>query len=292
MIKQKDGFQGEQVVVLPPMLVEMAEKDPLASSLFVTDIGYYPNATNHYRERRRPIDQYVLIYCVDGSGWFQLNGKEYQVAKNQFFILPAGVPHVYGARNSWTIYWVHFRGLHANIFAEDMQTPQSIRPSTNSRIQDRINIFEEIFSTLHSGGGLEDLRYASSLLHHFLASMRYLGQYRRNTGDTDAIDAAVHYMQENIGSRITLEDVRSYIGYSQSHFSSLFKKKTGQSPIAYFNRLKIGYACKLLRETDMKVSQISYKIGIEDSFYFSRMFSKSVGMSPTEYRECSADSPG
>ena len=173
-----------------------------------------------------------------------------------------------------------------------MQTPQSIRPSTNSRIQDRINIFEEIFSTLHSGGGLEDLRYASSLLHHFLASMRYLGQYRRNTGDTDAIDAAVHYMQENIGSRITLEDVRSYIGYSQSHFSSLFKKKTGQSPIAYFNRLKIGYACKLLRETDMKVSQISYKIGIEDSFYFSRMFSKSVGMSPTEYRERSADSPG
>ena len=292
MIKQKDGFQGEQVVVLPPMLVEMAERDPLASSLFVTDIGYYPNATNHYRERRRPIDQYVLIYCIDGSGWFQLNGKEYQVAKNQFFILPAGVPHVYGARNSWTIYWVHFRGLHANIFAEDMQTPQSIRPSTNSRIQDRINIFEEIFSTLHSGGGLEDLRYASSLLHHFLASMRYLGQYRRNTGDTDAIDAAVHYMQENIGSRITLEDVRSYIGYSHSHFSSLFKKKTGQSPIAYFNRLKIGYACKLLRETDMKVSQISYKIGIEDSFYFSRMFSKSVGMSPTEYRERSADSPG
>lgn len=72
MLKQKDGFQGEQSVVLPPMVVEMAERDELASSLFVTDIGYYPNATNHYRERKQAIDQYVLIYCVDGSGWYRL----------------------------------------------------------------------------------------------------------------------------------------------------------------------------------------------------------------------------
>lgn len=74
------------------------------------------------------------------------------------------------------------------------------------------------------------------------------------------------------------------IGYSQSHFSSLFKKKTGESPIAYFNRQKIEYACKLLKETDLKINQICFKIGIEDSFYFSRLFSKTMGMSPTKYR--------
>lgn len=77
MIKQKDGFQGERQVVLPPMIVEMEREDPLASSLYVTDIGYYPNATNHYRARKEPIDQYVLIYCVDGNGFFVLNNREY-----------------------------------------------------------------------------------------------------------------------------------------------------------------------------------------------------------------------
>ena len=76
MIKQKDGFQGQQSVVLPPMVVEIAEKDELVSSLFVTDIGYYPNATNHYRERKLAINQYILIYCVDGSGWYKVKGKE------------------------------------------------------------------------------------------------------------------------------------------------------------------------------------------------------------------------
>jgi transcriptional regulator GlxA family with amidase domain len=142
---------------------------------------------------------------------------------------------------------VHFRGDHAAIFADGMQTPQNINVALNSRIRDRISIFEEILSTLHSGQDIEDLRYASSLLHYFLASMRYLGLYRRAEGTSDTIEAAIHFMQENIENRITLQDVLDYIGYSQSHFSVIFKKKTGESPIAYFNRLKIDYACKLLK---------------------------------------------
>lgn len=292
MIKQKDGFQGERQVVLPPMIVEMEREDPLESSLYVTDIGYYPNATNHYRARKEPIDQYVLIYCVDGNGFFVLNNREYQVEKNQFFILPAGRPHIYGAKEggSWTIYWVHFCGEHAAIYAEGMQTPQNINVAQNSRIRDRINIFEEILSTLHAGESttsvdIEALRYVSSLLHHFLASMRFLGQFRKAIpAGGSIVEAAIHYMQENIENRITLQNVLDYVGYSQSHFSAIFKKSTGESPLAYFNKLKIEYACKLLKETDLRMNQICYKIDIEDPFYFSRLFSKAKGISPTEYR--------
>ena len=292
MVKQKDGFKGEQSVVLPPMVVDIAEHDELASSLFVTDIGYYPNATHHYRKRQKAIDQYILIYCVDGNGWYELNGKEYTVKKNQFFILPAGQPHIYGTNSQWTIYWVHFRGIHASIFAEGMSIPKDINVTLNSRISDRIGIFEEILSTLQLGKDIEDLRYASSLLYHFLASMRYLGQFRRsktiNLENQNVVDAAIHFMQENIGNRIKLEDVVRYVGYSPSHFSKLFRQQKGESPLAYFNRLKIEYACKLLRETDMKINQICYKIGIEDPFYFSRLFSKTVGVSPSEYRRFQA----
>ena len=175
MIGQKDGFQGERSVVLPPMVIELEKSDPLVSSLYVTDIGYYPNAINHYRNRQEPIEQYILIYCVDGNGWYEVEGKEFQVEKNQFFVLPAGKPHSYGAKagEAWTIYWVHFSGTNAPFFAQGVQTPQDISVALNSRIRERINIFEEILATLQESNDIEYLRYASSVLYHFLASMRF-----------------------------------------------------------------------------------------------------------------------
>ena len=263
MIKKKDGFLGERAVILPPMIIEMEENDPLVSSLYITDIGHYPMAEHHHRVRQEAIDQYVLIYCVDGSGWYVLKGQRYEVKRNQYFILPAGTPHEYGATEGerWTIYWVHFRGEHASVYAEGAQKPQEVKAAMNSNISNRNNIFEEILSTLHFGDGIEDLRYASSLLHYYLASLRYLRQYR------------------------SLQDVLDYVGYSSTRFSALFKKETGSSPLAYFNRLKIEYACQMLKTTDMHINQICYKVGIEDSLYFSRMFSKAMGMSPSEYRE-------
>lgn len=300
MIKKKDGFLGERAVILPPMIIEMEENDSLVSSLYITDIGHYPMAEHHHRVRQEAIDQYVLIYCVDGSGWYVLKGQRYEVKRNQYFILPAGMPHEYGATEGerWTIYWVHFRGAHAAVYAEGAQKPQEVKAAMNSNISNRNNIFEEILSTLHFGDGIEDLRYASSLLHYYLASLRYLRQYRstirydashsnkpfHTDKHTGIVDAAIHYMKENVERHLTLQDVLDYVGYSSTRFSALFKKETGASPLAYFNRLKIEYACQMLKTTDMHINQICYKVGIEDSLYFSRMFSKAMGMSPSEYR--------
>ena len=288
MISRKDGFQGERAVVLPPVIVETEEQDDFCEGLFITDIGYYPKAEHHHRVREEGVNQYVLIYCVDGSGFYVVDGKRYEVGRNQYFILPIGKPHEYGATEGhhWTIYWVHFRGKAAHVFAEGAATPQSINVTMQSRISERINIFEEILTTLHLGDGIEDLRYASSLLAHFLASMRYLEQFRRakTEEERDIVEQAIHYMRENIEQHITMDEVLRYVGYSQSHFSTVFKKKTGVSTITYVNRLKIEHACRLLRTTDMKVNQICYKVGIEDALYFSRLFSKIMNMSPTDYR--------
>lgn len=275
-------------MVLPPVIVETEEQDDFCEGLFITDIGYYPKAQHHHRVREEGVNQYVLIYCVDGSGFYVVDGKRYEVGRNQYFILPIGKPHEYGATEGhhWTIYWVHFRGKAAHVFAEGAATPQSINVTMQSRISERINIFEEILTTLHLGDGIEDLRYASSLLAHFLASMRYLEQFRRakTEEERDIVEQAIHYMRENIEQHITMDEVLRYVGYSQSHFSTVFKKKTGVSPITYINRLKIEHACRLLRTTDMKVNQICYKVGIEDALYFSRLFSKIMNMSPTDYR--------
>lgn len=290
MKKRKDGFDGERALVLPASVVQEMENDPLSSVLHVTDIGYYPKAEHHFRIRPEPISQYVFIYCIEGAGWFRAGDEEHRVGKNQYFILPAGVPHAYGSdeKNAWTIYWIHFKGKLAGLFAAGAKGPVDIKPTIYSRIGGRIDLFEEIFHTLEMGYSKDNLLYACSVFHHFLGTLRYLQQYRnavRNVaGETDPVTAAIHFMKENMEKKSSLAEIAAHIGYSPSHFSILFAKRTGYSPMVYWSQLKIQQACRLLDFTDMKINQICYKIGIDDCYYFSRLFRKVMGLSPRQYR--------
>lgn len=288
-MKLKDGFSGERSIVLPKLILDMMEQDPLLSTLRITDIGYYPHAAHHYRERHLPLGQYVFIYCVDGRGHFTVNGKRHDVSPNQYFILPPDKPHSYGADDTdpWTIYWIHFGGTLAMHYAVGAGTPCSVDPGRHSRIENRINLFEEIFNTLNAGFSIENMHYAMSLFHHYLGSLRYLQQYRdaRTPGnENDIVDATIHYLNENIERHLTLDDIASYAGLSPSHLSTVFKQRTGHSAISYFNLLKVRRACSLIDDTTMKLNQICYKLGINDPYYFSRMFTKIMGMSPRAYR--------
>lgn len=290
MIKRKDGFNGEQALILPQAVISDMEKDPVLSMLHITDIGYYPKAKYHFRKRNEPISQFVFIYCTEGSGWFRVDNQEHIITANQYFVLPAGKSHIYGTNENdpWTIYWIHFKGILSSELSGEISHPLDVKPGTHSRINNRNELFEEIFRSLEMGYSHENLLYANAVFHHYLCSLNCLTQYRNavhEAGDnTDTANAAIHYMKENLEKKLTLAEIASHVGYSPSHFSVLFNQRTGFTPLNYFNQLKIRQACNFLDFTDMKVNQICYKIGIDDTYYFSRLFNKIMGMSPRAYR--------
>ena len=76
MLKIKEGFKGERLISLPLFAIEKFKKDELGKELYLTNIGYFPNAEYHYcrREAANSAD-YILIYCVKGEGWLEYNGK-------------------------------------------------------------------------------------------------------------------------------------------------------------------------------------------------------------------------
>ena len=95
-------------------------------------------------------------------------------------------------------------------------------------------------------------------------------------------------MQDHVDKNLTLQDFAGHVNYSPSHYSLKFKNETGFSPIEYFNQLKIQKACQYLQFTDLRIKEIAFKIGIQDAYYFTRLFGKTMGFSPKDYRRSRA----
>lgn len=278
-----EGFEGQRYFVLPQEQRDRLRKHPLSRGLYFTDIGYFPFARHHYRSRSEGSMEYILIYCVRGEGWYQLEKKRHSIRAGQFFILPPGQPHRYGAdpQHPWTIYWVHFLGRSAPEFYRYLMKD---RPSASAPQQDnRIHWFEEILEQLEVITW-NNLIYACSCLHAFLASFKNKST-PSSPEEPDIISTSVNFMKKNLHRRLSLTDFAREAGLSVSHYSSLFREKMQTSPIKYFNFLKVQEACYLLQSTDHQIQEIADTLDFDDPYYFSRLFSQVMGVSPRAYRE-------
>lgn len=99
------------------------------------------------------------------------------------------------------------------------------------------------------------------------------------------ISEAKLYMAEHFSdSSLMLQDVAKAVGMSNSRFSTVFSQQNGQTFTEYLVYLRLSKARELLRSTDMRSSQIAFEVGYNDSHYFSYIFKKNIGMTPSEYR--------
>jgi len=285
--KIKDGFLGEKQINVPrEIVVNRLSKKKFIDSLFITHIGYFPKAKFHYRERQYGCPDNILIYCVEGRGHYQTATKSYTLNANQFIILPPGKFHIYQAdlHHPWSIYWVHFSGHKVKQLNEWMHTEDYEQPTGIEYNKKIIDQWFEIYNALASGYSDNNLAFANLCLYRFLTFFLCQPNLIQANLKTDPIEESISYMRANIEKTLSVDDFAERLKLSGSHYSSLFRKKIGASPIDYFIKLKIQYACQLLSQTDLRISEIADKIGYDDSFYFSRLFKKINGKSPKAYR--------
>lgn len=291
MIKIKEGFKNQRLLSLPDTMLADYATDSVVGSLYLCKIGFFPRVKYHFVNKPEGVTYSMLIYCTEGKGWCKVEGQKYDITANHFIILPPNTPLSFGASESdpWTIYWLHFSGTTAPFYTNRANRPTPIEPDDNSRMQHRFEMFEELYASFSMAYTRDFMTYTSMCLHTLLASFVLLPQYRhinmvRRSGDSFA-NRVIHFMHENVQRRLTLDAIASHFHYSASHFSMLFRNETGISPITYFIRLKVQRACQYMELTNMKLSDIATVLGFEDAAYFTRTFSKVMGMSPSEYLE-------
>lgn len=94
----------------------------------------------------------------------------------------------------------------------------------------------------------------------------------------------IAYIKENYLSSISLADIADQFFLSKEHLSRLFKKETGQNLFSYIMELKLSEGKHLLETTDMTLDDIAFHLGFSNGNYFSKVFKKNCGLSPSEYR--------
>lgn len=284
-----EGFKGERAIVTPYNIRNYQAVNAITKQLYITHIGYYPDARYHYRERNHGANETIFIYCDKGKGWIEYENDRHILKENSFFIIPEKKKHIYGAdsRDPWSIYWFHFKGENVGMFDTIIGKPVYLDVSDTSRQHDRIQLFNEMYQNLDMGYSPENLEYISFCLMHFLASLKYVSQYReiRNVKKKDMIQEAIVYMKENLENKISLSDISAAVGYSVSRLSMLFMQRTSFSPVEYYHQLKIRRACNYLQFSDLKIKEIAFRLNYYDPFHFSKAFNKEMGITPKEYRK-------
>jgi len=288
-IRKAEGFEAEKLLVLPEYVTAELAAAELTRRLHITDIGCFPRAKYHYRERPEGTHTHIFIFCADGEGWYSLNGGgTVKVGRRQLAVIPAGVPHRYGAsaHDPWTIYWFHLYGDDAaeliRLYGLD-EGPVDLPLGAFARVTET---FDECYSLL------ADKPYAFPVHVHAAQSVRRLlsgigltaGRAVRGGPGVRHLERAVAYLAERLDRRVSLAELARHTGLSRQHLIYLFNRETGVPPIEYFLRMKMQKAGQLLHLTDLSVKEVAAAVGIHDPYYFTRLFRKRMGCSPTAFR--------
>lgn len=91
-------------------------------------------------------------------------------------------------------------------------------------------------------------------------------------------------MEEYYNEELTLQRVADVVGISPGYLSTIFSQHLGTGFIDYLNRVRIEHACAYLKQNYFKTYEIAYKVGFQDEKYFTRVFKKIKGVTPSEYK--------
>lgn len=246
--------------------------------------GYYFNT-----EEGRILDSYQLIYISRGRGTCYFTPDEgIELESGSVLVIPPYTWHSYfpDKKTGWQEYWIGLQGdIVNNCFRNNFIDPAQ-------RVY-KVGFCEEMIEYYNRAQEVafqEKPCYQqvlAGIAHMILSLTLYHATNRSLTDDRNIqlIEQARAMLRENYLKEITPQQVAGHINMSYSWFRKMFKEYTDVSPAQYVTKLKLQTARTLLLNSNMNIKQIAYYLNYEDALYFSTLFKKHTGYSPSIYRD-------
>ncbi len=270
-------------------LVDFKDK---SRPLIVGSCGTYRLYTHPKLPTFRPRGRldFQLLYIASGKTHFYFEeGKDTVVSAGNMVLYRPKEPqkYVYYGSEQAEVYWVHFTGSNVRNILKSYGITNDMRVIPAGTLLEYSRIFKQMIQELQQcRAGYEEL-LAMLLRQIFIIINRQLT--KESTLKSDYLDTemelALEYFNTNYNKELNVEDYAASRGMSVSWFIRTFKQYAGTTPMQYIVALRITNAQMLLETTNYNVTEIGNFVGYDNPLYFSRIFKKQKGFSPSEYRK-------
>lgn len=269
-------------------LVDIKDK---SKPLIVTSVGTYRLYTRSKLPTWRPRGRldFQLLYIASGKAHFHFGDKEEIVTAGHMVLYRPKEPqkYEYYGKDQTEVYWVHFTGGNVtNILRSYGLTDDKKVFYCGSGFE-----YQGIFRNMINELQMCRENYASMLEMYLRQMFIMLQRYFLTTLKTDnariveEIDKATVYFNEHYSDDISIDEYAVNNHVSVSWFIRNFKYCTGFTPMQYILSKRIYNAEILLQDPTYNVTEIARIVGYDNPLYFSRIFKKAKGLSPSEYRK-------
>ncbi len=222
----------------------------------------------------------VMEYIRSGRGYIVEGDHRYAVGPGDFYMLPQGYPHTYGAdpREPYEKIWVNACGpLLAYLQkAYGLDRPVEI---LHAPVERRMEHLHRVLQSDQPAGRRHE--WAVLALH---ALFLELSRSRRAYRTTSAAEAIRQALDERLYQRVRLDDLAASLYLSRTHMIRLFRQAYQITPYQYLLKGKLHLARSLLVDTRLSIREISSQLAFTDESYFSKVFKSETGYAPAEYR--------
>ena len=239
-------------------------------------------------EKGRVLNEYQINYITEGEGFYENHAGKYRIKPGTLLITKPGDWHRYRPKVStgWVEHYVGFSGHIAHqVFGRPWFTQKNAVLYIGNR-EEIIDTYYKIFDYVtEEKPGYQQVSAGMVMkLLGFIVSMDKQKDFSGKRVE-QIIQNACFTIRENVESEINFQNFAEQNNIGYSYFRKMFKKYTGVPPVQYHLELKILRAKEMLLHTDMSIKEISYELGFQSIYYFSRLFKNKLGMSPSEIRK-------